>query len=130
MIKLAEEQNLELTSSHKYMQNTSRRATLLPERLPNVAEGLRLLTRQGKPRSWAGQMKERERERDWDGICAPRSELWEKKASATWKCPHWRDRGGLGLRGKRNNQFAEGKMDSHGPERPCLRCPMQMGAAC
>ena len=41
------------------------------------------------PHDWVRQMKkkERERERNWDRICAARRELWEKKCSWTLEVP-------------------------------------------
>ena len=61
---MAEEQDLELTSSHKYIQTMSRCGTILTEHLLNVGRGPQTSEMARKsPHDWVGQMKKRESER-------------------------------------------------------------------
>ena len=72
---MAEEQDGELTCSHKNIKNTPTSGTMRTERLLNAGRWPQTSERARKlPCNWVGQ-KEKEKERNRDAACAPGREL-------------------------------------------------------
>ena len=69
---MAEEQDMELTSSHRYIKNTSTSGTICTE---NLNTGLRLLKGQENLHITRSDKRKRKTERNQDRTCAAGREL-------------------------------------------------------
>lgn len=86
-IKTVEEQDAELTSSHKYVRNTSTREMICTEHQLNASKrtyGLKMA--RNPPHNWVGQRKGEEEERIRTAL-HPREELQEDQFPPPGKSP-------------------------------------------
>ena len=141
---------MELTSSHKYIKNTSTCGTLLTEHLLNAGRRPQTSERARKsPCNWVGQKKEEKLKREKGTMMGPEplgGSCERRNVSTPWEIPSLVGRS-VGMEGELwslgeecSNWFAEGKMENNlhrrsaplpcapHPETPVCWCKWGLGA--
>ena len=90
-IRMAEEQEVELTASDKYIKNTSTSGMICTEHLLNAGRRPQTSKRARKPpHNWVGQKKkEKERKESGQDLCSKDGAVKEDRFLHPGKSPHW-----------------------------------------